>query len=590
MANDEPRAPENGSATSDNQNDAPHNVLQKLRESTLFSQLSDEEFKLVTELLRTEQVAQGVLLIQQGGLNTNLYILRRGRAAIRRVSLNNVEELVGFVNVGGVFNEYAFLSGFRNTQTVEALDPLTLWYIRRDEFQELLDEYPDLESHLVYPSESDPSLPQQERQVRTFSWQRPGERVLLYRKKHIWVFLSSLLPLVLVFAVVAILMLLSNNGQISPLVSAILTGLAVLSLVYVVLRFVDWQNDYYAVTDLRVLRRERVLLIHDEQDEVPLGKIQDVTITRPSLFSLTFDFGDVTIEAMGARSRVRFRDVPKPDQVGELIFQLLKRTGVESLATQRAKIRAELRQELGLGSGSSASVPQARRINTYPQIKVRVQMYRDSVRALRNTLLPYMRLEQGGSVIYRKHWLRLVQTITLPTLIGLLYGLFLYFIATTAPDLKPIVFGFPFVIVTMFIGAALMFWWVYRYEDWRNDIYIVTSERIIDIDRSPFGLRGSKRREAKLSAVQNVTYQTSGFVDMLFNMGDVIIHTAGGEGKLTFDSVLDPRRVQHDIVDRIEQFDATTREKQSAQRRQEMTEWLGIYDELTRLHERRKLG
>jgi membrane protein YdbS with pleckstrin-like domain len=589
MASDEPRAPENGSATSDNLNDTPRNVLQKLRESTLFAQLTDDEFKLVTELLRTEQVSQGALLIEQGGLNTNLYILRRGRAAVRVVGLNDVEQIVGFINVGGVFNEYAFLTGFRNTQTVEALEPLTLWYIRRDEFQELLDEYPELESHLVYPPPSDPSLPQQPRQVRTYSWQRPGEMVLLYRKKHIWVFLSTLWPLLFVFVLAAIL-LPPVNGQSSPLAAGILTGVAVISLIYVVLRFVDWQNDYYAITDLRVLRRERVLLIYDEQDEVPLSKIQDVAITRPNLFSLLFDFGDVTIDAVGARSRVRFRNVPRPDEIGELIFQLLKRSRVESHATQRAKIRAELRQELGLGSGSSGAAPQARRINTYPQIKIRVQRYRDSVRALRNTLLPHMRLEQAGTVTYRKHWLRLLETIAAPTLIGLLYGLFLFFVMNFAPDLKPVVFGFPFGIVTVLIGAALLFWWVYRYEDWRNDIYIVTSERIIDIDRSPFGLRGSQRREAKLSAVQNVTYKTTGFIDMLVNMGDVVIQTAGGEGKLTFERVYDPRRVQRDIVDRIERFEANTRERQSAERRQEMTEWLGIYDELTRLHERRRLG
>jgi uncharacterized membrane protein YdbT with pleckstrin-like domain len=137
---------------------------------------------------------------------------------------------------------------------------------------------------------------------------------------------------------------------------------------------------------------------------------------------------------------------------------------------------------------------------------------------------------------------------------------------------------------------GLFGWLVYRYEDWRNDIYMVTSDRIVDIDRSPFGLFGASRKEAKISAIQNVNSKTRGMVDVAFNMGDVIIETAGGEGQLTFERVYAPHRVQRDITDRIDAVEAATREQQATQRRQEMTEWLGIYDELTRLRDRRNSG
>ena len=38
------------------------------------------------------------------------------------------------------------------------------------------------------------------------------------------------------------------------------------------------------------------------------------------------------------------------------------------------------------------------------------------------------------------------------------------------------------------IGMFLLLWLVYRYEDWRNDFFVLGKDRVIDIDRKPFGL------------------------------------------------------------------------------------------------------
>ncbi|MCL5995365.1 MAG: cyclic nucleotide-binding domain-containing protein, partial [Chloroflexi bacterium] len=265
MANEETRTPPSGglaageSAPSDNLNNAPSNVLQKLRELPLFAQLSDAEFRQVTDLLRSSETPRGALLIEQGGSNTNLYILRRGRAAIRIVDLQDVERLAGFLHVGQIFNEAAFLTGARNGQTVEALEPLTLWYIPRETFLALLDENSDLASHLVYPELPDMQAPQQTRRIRTHAWQRPGEVVLLFRRKHPWFFVRTLWPLPFVAVLVLLLLLPPVNTFVNALLPIILGGVSLVVAAYVLLRFIDWHNDYYAITDQRVIHRERVL-------------------------------------------------------------------------------------------------------------------------------------------------------------------------------------------------------------------------------------------------------------------------------------------------------------------------------------------
>jgi uncharacterized membrane protein YdbT with pleckstrin-like domain len=572
-------------------NDAPANVMLKLRAMPLFAQLPDHEFKAVTRLLRGERVLRGALLLEQGGHNTNLYILRRGRAAVRMVDLEDVEHLAGFLSVGTIFNETAFLTSERNRQTVEALEDLSLWYIPRDAFRQLLADNPDIEAHLTYPEIPDAPAPALVHTMRRLNWQRDGETVVLFRKKHIWVFLRKLWPVLLCVLIVLLLRLPLISVTADALMTFVLAGMAAFLGPYVLLQFIDWQNDYFAITDQRILHRERVLLIRDEQDELPLNKVQDVKVDRPSFFSLLFDLGNVIIEASGTHSRVRFIDIAHPDDVADVIFQQLARTRVETHASQRAKIRAELRRELGLSASvTAAEAARAKRKPTPPALRAQMQQYGASLRALRNTILPRMRVVQGDAVIYRRHWLQLLETIGAQLALVLIYSALLVLIRLASPELAAVLLETPLVLGVVGVGLFLLGWLVYRYEDWRNDIYMVTSDRVVDIDRTPFGLLGTSRKEAKLAAVQNVTSNTRGFLDVAFNMGDVIIQTAGGEGQLTFERVHDPRRVQRDITDRIDAFDTATREKQAAQRRREMTEWLGIYDELTQLHDRKKLG
>ena len=105
-----------------------------------------------------------------------------------------------------------------------------------------------------------------------------------------------------------------------------------------------------------------------------------------------------------------------------------------------------------------------------------------------------IRFENKEIITYRKHWFVLLRQIGLPTvlMIGLFvvlgFGInYLFFnsSAATSPtigiDRKTffIIWGSAFLIV---LG-----WWVYQYVDWANDIYQVTPDQILDIERTPLG-------------------------------------------------------------------------------------------------------
>jgi len=106
----------------------------------------------------------------------------------------------------------------------------------------------------------------------------------------------------------------------------------------------------------------------------------------------------------------------------------------------------------------------------------------------------------------------------------------------------PILLPFGYVIVgTLFwylmtFGVALM-----GFLRWFFNIYIVTNQRIVDIDFAH--LLYKEFSEARLTKIQDVTYRTGGILAALFNYGNVYIQTAGELPNFEFIAVSNPERI-----------------------------------------------
>ncbi|MGQ9815915.1 MAG: cyclic nucleotide-binding domain-containing protein, partial [Candidatus Roseilinea sp.] len=101
--------------------DPSRDVMIALRRLPLFSRLNDEQFKHVVALLHSDIANRGQMVYEIGSDNTNLYILRRGRVAVRWTDQQDVEQRQ-VVTAGAVFNELPFLTGIRCRDTAEALE------------------------------------------------------------------------------------------------------------------------------------------------------------------------------------------------------------------------------------------------------------------------------------------------------------------------------------------------------------------------------------------------------------------------------------------------------------------------------------
>jgi len=417
-----------------------------------------------------------------------------------------------------------------------------------------------------------------------FAWMEPGEVVLFFSRRH-WVGLAlglarAVLAGLAIEATVAALEAFTPLAVNVPLWSA-LALLVVAALI--VWRWVDWANDYIAVTTWRVTHHERVALIYESRSEAPLDRIQNINVERRFWGSL-LGYGTVTIETASAVGSLRFDRLPHPEELREIIFAQLSRVRATQLAAERHLIRDELvsrlQEELdrpGASTGRSTAPP----IDLIEELPAR-QPSPSRIAGLLNRLaaagvLPQVRVATADAVTWRKHWIFLLADVAAPAVLSLALAVIalLGFFGWSGGFLA-LLPGFPFVALLLVVVCLGWFWW--QADDWSNDLYTVTNERIIDIEKRPFFF-SEQRREASLGVIQNVRFHMPSFWAALLNYGDVFVQTAGA-GEFTFHRVPNPRDVQAEIFRRIEAFREAERQREASRRRSELSEWFSLYDGL----------
>jgi uncharacterized membrane protein YdbT with pleckstrin-like domain len=105
---------------------------------------------------------------------------------------------------------------------------------------------------------------------------------------------------------------------------------------------------------------------------------------------------------------------------------------------------------------------------------------------------------------------------------------------------------------------------------------MLTSNRIIDIKRTPWFMRES-RREGELDKIQNINYDIPGIIAHVFNFGTVVIETAGQAGNFVFEWVFDPAGVQADIFQRMGELEEDKKQSERQKREQELRDWFSVY-------------
>jgi len=238
-----------------------------------------------------------------------------------------------------------------------------------------------------------------------------------------------------------------------------------------------------------------------------------------------------------------------------------------------------LRQRLGLLKPPEAKkeAPKEERKFVFPRL------YKPNLVKIFFANLFKVRLEEGQTITYRKHWFVLFQQVLLPSIVFLgLLGLTLarFYTLATSPDLALIQTlpdgsrGADTIAVSLpLLMIPVIFWWIYQLIDWRNDIFRVTGDQILDIDRKPLGTE--ERRAAPLDNILGTRYERLGFLGYILNFGTVYIDV--GSTQFAFEDVLDPAAVQSDIDSRRLARISAKKDTERTIERNRMADWMAAY-------------
>lgn len=377
------------------------------------------------------------------------------------------------------------------------------------------------------------------------------ERIILIAHRH-WIALAQreLIPalVALVCVTVAGLRIVNRQpdflGRTPPLVDLLsaLLGLGVVAaLAVMVYIYFDWKNDHLIVTNKRVVHEDRTLWLAYQFETIPLEQVQNVNIRTENIFQYLLKYGRAEVQAAGPTNPIIFDRASMP---GEIQKEVLGEVSRQKRSQEQVRLTATVQRRLD----PSAPPPP-------PMPSLAAQEIQNPGGPMQ-LILPLGPQVHGSTVIWHRHWIVLLQFMLWPigmliVWLGLLWAVLRY--GLLDPSTSTI------VLFGLFVGIVLFFIW--QYENWRNDIYILEPTKIIDVQRLPFGLF-EDRREATLGVIQNVNASSPNLIARVFGYGDVLIETAGTGGNFTFDHVPDPAKVQRVVFEYRERFKWMQRERE----------------------------
>lgn len=535
-----------------------HSHLRGFRE--LFE--SPQQMVDFAQRAKIKRYEQGEQIYRQGKAGHDFLIVIKGQ--IRAVDTQTEElKLLSYFSQGEIVGERAILANTVRTATVEVVtNHAILAFFDRDTWNWLTSQNPQFENYFQALEKN--RLKQSEVKFRGKQW---DETVVDSTKRHFIAYLSTL-PLPLTLLIGPILFFLAAELLGIQFIATLSNGLVLLaivpfvavSVIVMIYNFFDWRNDDFIVTTKRVIHIERYLFFGEQRRYAPLTRIQDVTVTS-GILDVIFEADNLRITTAGA-GVIDFNNIRRANEIRQVIFRERDRSKARVAAADVAALRKNI----------------AHQLNWEEKIQENVMAVAEDEAAVDDTThaktIHYNRFidyfiprakevdDAGGGtiVIWRKHFLVLLIHIFLPILAIIISSyLFLASMILWLPPFGPIV-AWP---IQVLLGVAVLvsiFWYIWQYDDWSKDQYIVTDTQIIDIEASSFRLTKT-RREGTFDNIQGVYSEVPSLFYKLLNMGNVIIETAGTQETFTFNMVFDPASVTREIFNRWAQYQQREREK-----------------------------
>lgn len=519
-----------------------------LRSMHLFRGLTEADFAELLEVFQPIEHPANATIYREGEEGDLFYILQEGGV---EVLINDFgDEPVMTLSPGDYFGDVAMLhpDELRPT-TMRAITPIKLLTLDRDNFEILLIRYPQIKAYLEHSPESRGFYA-----GHSFRWIAPNERIYLATQRH-WLVLIQKIAwpglLLLALAAAASVVWLSFNN---PTLALTILGIGLLPLAgWLGWGYLDWGNDYFIITNQRIVYLEKIIGIYESRQESPLTSLRSVRVEAPDVIARQLDLGNVIVGTFSGP--ITMRSAPHAEGLAEIIKELTERARNTAYRSKQQVMEDVLRKRIHPTPPAPPKAP--------PPGELRERERPPSIP------LFTVRFELGDSIIYRKHWYVLVREIWQPS------GLIIVALGLIGLRAGGVIL-WPWASVWLVVVIALIplgLWWLYNFVDWQNDIYQVTPDKILDIHRKPLG--SESRKEAPLDNVLSLQYERPGLLGILLNFGTVTAKVATEDFK--FEGVYDPVGVQNDVYRRLEARNAAREKAEAERRRGEIVEWFEVY-------------
>jgi hypothetical protein len=524
-----------------------------LRKMPLLRSLGDDELQSIAGGLRVLRLAAGQTLFEAGTAAEGMYLVASGRLELQRPSSEPGQppSPISFRAPGDVLAARPALREAQIPYRCQALEASEVFLWKRNMMRTFLESHPEIARELSFLGEAE-----QAALTQNPAWTQPGEAIYAAGRRHPFRFWRSLLlPALLLLGLAFVLAVaLSSTGLalgcLGPFLALTAAGI-------VLWKWIDWRNDYYVLTNQRVVWLEKVLALYDARQEAPLHTVLSLSINS-SLSGRWLGFGDLIIRTY--TGQVTLPSISRPQDLAihlEDLWQRERERQVEAERQEMARNLQEPHQEEQPVVASGLLGSSAERASR------KVGLDRWSLE---------LRFVEGDVITYRKHWASLLRSETWPLALAVL---------TLGSTVLLMAGAWPFVPVIVAFGAlaalySLAFLWgLYEFADWANDVYQISSTHILAVHKKPLG--DEERQVAALDNILGTEVDRKGLLGQLLNFGNVIANV--GTTQLVFEGIFNPVAAQQDLVRAQEGLIQRRRRVDLGQRRDEMVELLHIYHE-----------
>ncbi len=348
----------------------------------------------------------------------------------------------------------------------------------------------------------------------------------------------------------------------------------------------DWTNDYFILTNQRVIFLDKVVGVRETRSEAPMNKVHNVRIEFPGRFAQFLNFGSLALDTAGL-GVLSFDVLPNPRRLRERILSVRQIINQEALPTREERRRKVLLERVSGGTQDPEDQP----------MEAPYTAPREEGMSRANIIFPFTAQRQGETVVWHRHWIFLLKAELAPLGIILLIivtAILLTMFTSPAPPapmpadpyllsspaeaapagsgiLDTVVSVIRWVLIVALLPVLFFIWYVY--EDWRNDKYSLTHDRVMTVEKRPLG-GYEVVTETMFGRITDVSYNIVSPLAMILNFGTVVIKTPGEATAFVFRDLPDPRGVQQEITTRLEAH----RAREAAQWDNDIIDWLSAYD------------